>query len=47
MAYQDITNHNSPNYTSGRPYGIHYIVIHWWDDPSRHPTCRRHHRHPV
>ena len=38
MAYQDITNHNSPNYTSGRPYGIHYIVIHWWDDPSKHPT---------
>lgn len=38
MSYQDITQYNSPNYTSGRPYGIHYIVIHWWDDPSKHPT---------
>lgn len=37
MTYQDITQYNSPNYTSGRPYGIHYIVIHWWDDPSNHP----------
>ena len=37
MTYQDITTYNSPNYTSGRPYGIHYIVIHWWDDPSNHP----------
>ena len=38
MTYQDITQYNSPNYTSGRPYGIHYIVIHWWDDPSNHPA---------
>lgn len=38
MTYQDITSYTSPNYTSGRPYGIKYIVIHWWDDPSKHPT---------
>ncbi|MDU2421575.1 MAG: N-acetylmuramoyl-L-alanine amidase [Bifidobacterium scardovii] len=38
MSYQDITQYNSPNYTAGRPYGIACIVIHWWDDPARHPT---------
>lgn len=38
MSYENITRFDSPNYTSGRPYGIKYIVIHWWGDPSTHPT---------
>lgn len=38
MSYQDITQYNSPNYTSGRPYGIKFIVIHWWNAPETHPT---------
>lgn len=38
MSYEYITDHDSPNYTSGRPYGISHIVIHWWGDPDTHPT---------
>lgn len=38
MAYDTITRYDSPNYTSGRPYGIKYIVIHWWGDPATRPT---------
>lgn len=36
--YQYITQYTSPNQTPGRPYGIGYIVIHWWGDPNTHPT---------
>lgn len=38
MSYENITQYDSPNYTSGRPYGIKFIVIHWWGDPDTHPT---------
>lgn len=38
MSFEYITKYNSPNYTPGRPYGIACIVIHWWDDPAKHPT---------
>lgn len=38
MSYEYITKYDSPNYTSGRPYGIKAIVIHWWGDPNTHPT---------
>lgn len=38
MSYENITRYDSPNYTSGRPYGIRFIVIHWWGDPNTHPT---------
>lgn len=38
MSYDGITRYDSPNYTSGRPYGIKFIVIHWWGDPNTHPT---------
>lgn len=38
MSYEYITKYDSPNYTSGRPYGIKCIVIHWWGDPNTHPT---------
>ena len=38
MSYEYITQYDSPNYTSGRPYGIKAIVIHWWGDPNTHPT---------
>ena len=38
MSYENITKYDSPNYTSGRPYGIKFIVIHWWGDPNTHPT---------
>lgn len=38
MSYSNITQYDSPNYTSGRPYGIKFIVIHWWGDPNTHPT---------
>jgi hypothetical protein len=38
MSYENIVAYNSPNYTSGRPYGVKFIVIHWWGDPNTHPT---------
>lgn len=38
MSYEYVTRYDSPNYTSGRPYGIKAIVIHWWGDPGTHPT---------
>ncbi|WP_190973692.1 peptidoglycan recognition family protein [Bifidobacterium tissieri] len=38
MAYETLTQYTAACYTSGRPYGITSITIHWWDDPSRHPT---------
>lgn len=38
MSYEYITKYDSPTYTSGRPYGIKYIVIHWWNNPDKHPT---------
>lgn len=38
MSYENITQYNSPNYTSGRPYGVECIVIHWWGDPDTNPT---------
>ena len=38
MSYQDITQYNAACYTSGRPYGITSITIHWWGDPNDHPT---------
>lgn len=37
MAYELITKFDSPNFTNRR-ITPKYIVIHWWDDPSRHPT---------
>lgn len=46
MAYQFITQYDSPNYTSandtravyGRPRTIEKIAIHWWGDPATNPT---------
>lgn len=38
MSYEYITKYDSPNYTSGRPYGVKAIVIHWWGDPNTCPT---------
>lgn len=38
MSYQYLTQYDAACYTPGRPYGIDSITIHWWDDPSRHPT---------
>lgn len=46
MAYQYITNRDSPNYTSAaetpRWYGynrtIEGITIHWWGDPNNNPS---------
>lgn len=37
MSYNYQTQFNSPNYTSGND-GRQYIVIHWWDDPSKNPS---------
>lgn len=39
MAYNEITNRNSPNYTKGRGgKKIDKIVIHWWGDPNQNPS---------
>lgn len=39
MAYNYITQYDSPNYTAGRQgNAISSITIHWWDDPSKGPT---------
>lgn len=38
MTYQMITQYKAANYTPGRPYGIHYITIHYWGDPASYPT---------
>lgn len=37
MSYNFITQYDSPNYTEGNN-GRKYIIIHWWDDPSKNPT---------
>lgn len=38
MAYQEITNYNSPNYSAGRQgRSIEYIVIHHWGNPADNP----------
>lgn len=40
MAYNEINNIDSPNFTAGRGgKSIDRIVIHWWDDPARNPTA--------
>ena len=50
MAYQYLTQYDSPNYSPGRPAGApNVIVIHYWDDPAKKPSfmgvvswlCRR------
>lgn len=38
MFYRDVIQSNSACFTSGRPYGITPIAIHWWGDPGNHPT---------
>jgi len=46
MAYNFLTQYNSPNYTPagdavatwGRPRTIEKIAIHWWDDPLNNPS---------
>lgn len=39
MAYNYITQHNSPSFTGGRGgKKIEFIIIHWWDDPSKNPS---------
>lgn len=39
MAYKDITNRNSPNFTVGRAgKKITGITIHWWGDPASNPS---------
>lgn len=46
MAYEEITNFNSPNYTPnsqvlrvfGYPRTIVGVVYHWWGDPNSRPT---------
>lgn len=37
MAYEHITNRNSPNFWAGGNT-VKSIVIHWWGDPSTNPT---------
>lgn len=38
MAYVEITQYNSPNFTFGREgNAIKEIAIHWWDAPARKP----------
>mgnify|MGYP003477921858 CR=1 FL=1 len=40
MAYNEINNIDSPNFTSGRGgKKVDRIVIHWWDDPARNPSA--------
>lgn len=39
MAYTDITNYSSPNFTSGRQgRAMDKIVLHWWGDPNTNPS---------
>lgn len=39
MTYQLITCHNAHAFTPGRNgQCVKYIVIHWWDDPAKHPS---------
>lgn len=46
MSYQELNQYNSPNYTDaasvpavfGRARTVESITIHWWGDPSEHPT---------
>ena len=46
MAYNWLTQYNSPNYTPanrvqatwGRPRTIEAIAIHWWGDPAQNPS---------
>lgn len=39
MAYNYITQYDSPNYTAGRQgNSISSITIHWWGDPGQSPT---------
>ena len=39
MAYQYLTQYDSPNYSPGRPAGApNVIVIHYWDDPAKKPS---------
>lgn len=39
MAYNYITQYDSPNYTAGRQgNNISSITIHWWGDPSQNPS---------
>ena len=39
MAYQYLTQYDSPNYGPGRPAGTpNVIVIHYWDDPAKKPS---------
>lgn len=39
MAYNYITQYDSPNYTAGRQgNAISSITIHWWGDPGQNPT---------
>ena len=39
MAYQYLTQYDSPNYSPGRPAGApSVIVIHYWDDPAKKPS---------
>lgn len=40
MAYTEITNRDSPNFTRGRGgKKINKIVIHWWGSPSNNPSA--------
>lgn len=40
MAYNEITNRNSPNYTKGRGgNSIKSITIHWWGNPATNPSA--------
>lgn len=39
MAYEYLTQYNSPNYNPGRPAGpVDGIVIHYWDAPAKKPS---------
>lgn len=39
MAYNYITQYDSPNYTAGRQgNNISSITIHWWGDPNQNPS---------
>ena len=41
MAYNYITQYDSPNYTAGRQgNAISSITIHWWGDPSQNPALK-------
>lgn len=39
MAYQYLTQYDSPNFSVGRPAGApNVIVVHYWDDPAKKPS---------